>query len=445
MTMKVIIIGGNAAGMSAASRLKRKCPEARVIVFERTGEVSYGACGMPYYIAGYNDSLDKMRIRKPEAFLEQGIELRLHATVTKVYAQNKVISWQNEEGIHAVENYDKLVIATGASPIVPPVKNADLDGVFTLKTLSDAERIKNCIADEAVKTVAIVGGGYIGLELAEACLHQHKAVHVFETMPRLLSTFDPEFGDAVANALLRAGAEVHLEQLVTALEGNGRVERLYTGEQSFEADVVIFAVGVRPNTAFIDDPAIAKLRNGALIVDEHMHTSAPDVYAAGDCASVIHQLTNQPVYLPLGTNANKQGRFTADAILGRDALGFRALGTAMLRCVDLELARTGLSEKEALAVNIDAASITVKAASHAPYYPDPVAITLKLCYERGTKRLLGAQIMGCGETAWRIDVFACAIDRGMRTDELGRLDLGYAPPFASVWDAVHIAANAVKS
>lgn len=442
--MTCIIIGGNAAGMSAASRLKRKSPGARVIVFERTGEVSYGACGMPYYIAGFNDSLDKMRIRKPEAFLEQGIDLRLHATVTGIDAVNRRVLWRDAAGDCAAEAYDQLVIASGASPIVPPIKGTDLDGVFTLKTLSDAARIRECIENPGVRSVAIVGGGYIGLELAEACLRQKKTVHVFEGLPRLLNTFDPEFSEAVTDTLVRAGAEVHLAEPATALEGGGCVERLVTERRTYAVDAVVIAVGVRPNTAFVGDAAFDRLKNGALIVDTHMRTSVPNVYAAGDCAAVMHRLTGKPAYLPLGTNANKQGRFAADAILGRDPLGFSALGTAMLRCVDLELARTGLSEQEARDAGFDAGSVTVKAGSHARYYPDPIPITLKLSYEHGTKRLLGAQLMGSRETAWRIDVFACAIDRGMRAEELGRLDLGYAPPFASVWDAIQIAANAIK-
>lgn len=442
--MKCVIIGGNAAGMSAASRLKRKNPDARVIVFERTGEVSYGACGMPYYIAGLNDSLDKMRIRKPEAFLAQGIDLRLHATVTGVDAVNQRVLWRDADGLCEADTYDQLVIASGASPIVPPIKGTDLEGVFTLKTLSDAARIRDCIENSTVRSVAIVGGGYIGLELAEACLYQKKVVHLFEGMPRLLNTFDPEFSEAVADTLARAGAEVHLAELATTLEGDGRVQRLVTQRETYDVDAVVIAVGVCPNTAFVGDAAFERLKNGALIVDTHMRTSVPNVYAAGDCATVVHRLTGKNAYLPLGTNANKQGRFAADAILGRDALGFSALGTAMLRCVDLELARTGLSEQEARNAGFDAGSVTVKTSSHARYYPDPTPITLKLCYEHGTKRLLGAQLMGSKETAWRIDVFACAIDRGMCAEELGRLDLGYAPPFASVWDAIQIAANAIK-
>ncbi len=442
--MTCLIIGGNAAGMSAAARLKRKQPDMQVIVLERTDEVSYGACGMPYYIAGFNDVLDRMRIRKAQAFQEQGIELHCNAQATQINLEEQCVTWMDQAGNLEQQHYDQLVLATGASPIVPPIENVALEHVFTLKTLSDAEQIKACLVDEAIRTVAIVGGGYIGLELAEACLHRGKSLHIFEDMPNLLNTFDPEFGEAAAATLHTAGAQVHLNQRVSALVGTRRVTGLIANQVPYHVDAVILAVGVRPNTELADEAAFIKLKNGALVVDAHMRTSVPRVYAAGDCGTVVHKLTGKPAYLPLGTNANKQGRYAADAILGRDPEGYRALGTSMLRCMELELARTGLREQEALDAGFDAESITVHANSHARYYPNPIPLTLKLCYDRETKRLLGGQIMGAGEAAWRIDTLACAIDCGMTASQLGRLDLGYAPPFSSVWDALQIAANAIK-
>lgn len=442
--MTCLIIGGNAAGMSAAARLKRKQPDMQVMVLERTDEVSYGACGMPYYIAGFNEVLDRMRIRKPQAFQEQGIELYRNALATKIDLEKQCVVWMDQMGKQNEQHYDQLVLAMGASPIVPPIENVTLENVFTLKTLYDAERIKACLVDETIRTVAIVGGGYIGLELAEACLHRGKTLHIFESLPNLLNTFDPEFGEAAAATLQAAGAQVHLNQRVSALVGEKRVIGLMANQVQYQVDAVILAVGVRPNTELASEVAFAKLKNGALVVDAHMHTTVPGVYAAGDCGTVIHKLTGKPAYLPLGTNANRQGRYAADVILGRDTEGYRALGTSMLRCMKLELARTGLREQEALEAGYDAHSITVQANSHARYYPNPVSLTLKLCYERTTKRLLGGQIMGTGEAAWRIDILACAIDCGMTAAQLGRLDLGYAPPFSSVWDAVQIAANAIK-
>lgn len=443
--MKVLILGGNAAGMSAAGRLLRKSPDTHVVVVEQTGEVSYGACGLPYYVGGVNDQLELMRIRSPEAFRAQGMDLRLFSQVESLDFDQHLAVIHTEKGF-ATESYDKLLIATGSSSILPNIPGADLPGVFTLKTLADGAALHAALREPKNARVTIVGGGYIGLELAEACLRLNKQVRVFEALPRLLNGFDDIFGEAVAEELRQHGVSLHLEEAIQRIQDDGACKRVVTPLGSYETDVIVFAVGVRPNTGFITDPRLQRLRNGAIVTNSRMESSLPDVYAAGDCSAVIHKLSKQPNYLPLGTNANKQGRFAADAILGISACYEGALGTAMLRCVTLELARTGLSMDEAIQAGYDAASITVTAASHAPYYtqPKPVPVTIKLCYERGNGRLLGAQLMGAGESAWRINVFACAIDQGMTAAELGSLDMGYAPPFSSVWDAVQIAANAVK-
>lgn len=444
--MKVLIIGGNAAGMSAASRLVRKGKDVEVVVFETTREVSYGACGLPYYIADLNPDLNKIRIRSVEAFEKTGITVFLDHEVTAVNPHKRCITVRElTTGTFRDEKYDKLIIASGALPIVPPIPGTDLPGVFTLKTLSDAERIKATLQSPAVQHVAIIGGGYIGLELAEACVLQKKTVRIFEALPHLLNGFDEEFRQAVKQELTVHGVEVHTGDTVRAMAGEGRVERVTcaTGT-TYPADLVIIATGVRPNTSFIDGSVIRKEGNGALTTNGAMQTSVPEIYAAGDCSTVMHKILRQPVYIPLGTNANKQGRLVADVVLGKRAGFENALGTAMLRCLDLELAKTGVTEQEAKAAGMKVSAVTVTANSHARYYPEPVPLTIKLCYDPDTRVLLGAQLMGKKECAWRVDVFACAIDRGMRAEELGFLDLGYAPPFASVWDAIHIAANAIK-
>ncbi len=444
--MKVLILGGNAAGMSAAGRLLRKAPGTEVVVIEKSGEVSYGACGLPYYVGGVNDDLNRMRIRAPAAFRAQGIDLRLSECVEAVDVGGRQAVIRRAGGVYT-ENYDKLLVATGSSPILPKIPGVSLCGVYTLKTLSDGADLQAALANAGNARVAIVGGGYIGLELAEACLRLKKRVRLFEAFPRLLNGFDEAFGAAVLDELTRHGVSVHPGEAIERIEAGAGGKTLHTPLGQYEADVVVFAAGVRPNTAFLGGSGPNRLANGAIITDMRMASSAPNVYAAGDCAAVMHRLLKKPVYLPLGTNANKQGRYAADAILGRPAAGYGgALGTAMLRCVTLELAKTGVTETEARQAGLDAAAITVTAVSHAVYYTDPapVPITVKLCYERRSGRLLGAQVMGRGESAWRINVFACAISEGMTAAKLGALDLGYAPPFSSVWDAVQIAANAVK-
>lgn len=444
--MKVLILGGNAAGMSAAGRLKRKDPSVEVTVIEKTQEVSYGACGLPFYVGGINDDLDLMRIRKPEAFLAQGIDLRLCEQAQAVDFSSRQVTIGKHGGSYT-QAYDRLLIATGSSAIVPRIPGSTLEGVYTLKTLKDGAALKEALNKREAARVVIIGGGYIGLELAEACLRLGKKVCILEALNKLLNGFDEEFGQAACDELVRQGAAVHLGAAVTSIEADGHDRTVHTSNGSYQADVVVFAIGVRPNTGFLDASGPERLPNGAIITNCRMETSIPGVYAAGDCAGVMHKLLKRSVYLPLGTNANKQGRFCGDAILGISTENYGgALGTAMLRCVTLELAKTGLSLAEANQAGIDADAKIINAPSHAGYYlaPAPFSITMKLCYERGTGRLLGAQLMGRGESAWRINVFACAIDQGMTVGQLGALDMGYAPPFSTVWDAVEIAANAVK-
>ncbi|NLL66575.1 MAG: CoA-disulfide reductase [Clostridiaceae bacterium] len=443
--MKIIVIGGNAAGMSAASRLVRKNKEMQVTVYEKTNEVSYGACGMPYYIAGFNDNIDLMRIRTPEEFRKSGINLLLQHEVISVDVDEKTIKLRDlNSGTEFTDNYDKLIVASGSSSIMPPFPGRELANVFTLKTLDEAENIRTAVLNDDVKTVAIIGGGYIGLELAEACIVRGKKVHVFEAMHHLLNGFDEEFCLEVESELNSHGAILHLEEKVESILGANKVEGICTNKGNYNVDLVVVAVGVRPNTGFINHESLKKERNGALTVDGLMQTTNPDILAAGDCATVMHKILKKPVYIPLGTNANKQGRFAADTLLGTGRPLDNTLGTAMLRCMNLELAKTGITEKEANSAGISVKTVTVKTRSHARYYPDPQELTIKLCYDAESRVLLGGQLMGKKECALRVNVLACAIDREMTVDELGRLDLGYAPPFASVWDAVHIAANAAK-
>lgn len=442
--MKVLIVGGNAAGMSAAARLARKGGgRVQVTVYEQSDVLSYGACGMPYYVGGFNDDLSLLVMRTPQEFAEQGIDVHLHHTVTHVDPAKKSVAGVQQDGNRFFDKGDVLLIATGARPICPDVPGIYLAGVHFLKTLADAAAMREALEKEECRRVAIIGGGYIGLELAEACLVRGKQVAVFEAAGRVLGNFAAPFGLAVQQVLEKHGAAVYTGVPVTEIQGDGKAEAVVCGGTRYEADLVLVAIGFRPNTAMVPQD-IARLPNGALLADGMMRTNMEGVYAAGDCSTVVHGVTGQPAYIPLGTNANKQGRYVADAILGGGQPFTGALGTAMIRCMELELAKTGLSEEEAKAAGFDAATSSITANSHARYYPNPVPIDIRLCYEVGTKRLLGAQLCGAGETAWRIDVLACAIDRGMTAPELGRLDLGYAPPFASVWDAVSRAANAIK-
>ena len=441
--MNVVVIGGNPAGMSAASRIKRKDPDSRVVVLEKTHEVSYGACGLPYYVAGLNNDLDLIRIRKVPEFEANGVQVKLGREAVRASFEEKKVWAKLPDGEEECYCYDKLVIASGSSPKAPPIPGIKQKNIFQLKTLQDAERIKQAIA-ETRGNVVIVGGGYIGLEIAEACVIQKaRSVRVVEALPRVLNVFDPEFSMAVQNELEKHGVMVHTGEMVKSFSGeDGKVTGVVTDKGSYGADIVILSIGVSPNTGWLE--GIDKLPNGAIITDTAMRTSVEDVFAAGDCATVMHGLLKKPVYFALGTNANKQGRLAGDSVLGKPVHLERALGTSMLRCMDLELAKTGLGEENAKREKLDYMVKTVKCRSHARYYPNPYELTVKLTVRPEDHVLIGAQIMGEKEAVWRINVFACAIDRGMKAEEPGYLDMGYAPPFAGVWDAVQIAANAVK-
>ncbi|NLI53949.1 MAG: FAD-dependent oxidoreductase [Clostridiales bacterium] len=440
--MRFIVIGANAAGMSAAMRIKRRRPECEVVVLEKTFEVSYGACGLPFYVAGLNDDLDLVRIRSAEEFEQSGIVMRLGHAVEQVDFASKTVTGHDDVGNAFFTSYDRLLIASGASARLLNVPGAQLRNIFTLKTPQDAEALRAAI-ERTRGNVVIVGGGAIGLELAEACLLQKvKSLRVIEATGQLLPGFDEEYALAALDELARYGAHVHLGERVAGFSGGEAVGRVATDKGEYDADVVIVSVGVVPNTAFA--AGLDKLPNGAIVTDHAMKTSEQDVFAAGDCASVWHALLKKPVYLPLGTYANKQGRLAGDSVCGKPVSYTRALGSMMLRCMGLEFAKTGLTEREAKAAGMDAKSVMVRAHSHPHYYPDACEIAIKLCYRENDGVLLGAQLMGERETALRIDPIAVAIDRGMTAEELGFADFGYAPPFAGSWDAVAVAANAAK-
>ena len=440
--MKIVVIGANAAGMSAASRIKRREAENEVVVLEATHEVSYGACGLPYYIAGINDDINLVRIRSVSDFEKNGIVMRIGHVVERIDFTQKSVFGTTDAGKAFAESYDRLLIASGAAPRQLPVPGATKGNIFMLKTPQGAERIRAAIEKRRC-TVAIIGGGAIGLELAEACLLQRvKSLRIIEAANQLLPGYDEEFARAAKAELEQHGVQVHLGERVSAFSGEECVAGVVTDRAEYEADVVIVSIGVVPSTAFAE--GLQKLPNGAIETSASMQTSVPDVFAAGDCASVWHALLQRPAYFPLGTYANKQGRLAGDALIGKPASYARALGTVMLRCMGLEFAKTGLTETQANAEGIDAKSVLVRAHSHPSYFPGACDIEIKLCYRADNRVLLGAQLMGERDTAIRIDPIAVAIDRGMTTDELGFADFGYAPPFTGVWDAIAVAANAAK-
>lgn len=442
--MRIVVIGGDAAGMSAASKIKREKPEYDVTVLERTGEVSYGACGLPYYVSGVNPVEDKLRIRKPEAFAKAGVDLRLYHEATGVDADAKTVTVRNlkDDRVYTL-SYDTLVIATGADAILPPVDGVHLPGIHTLKTIPDARALKEALT-HGEGAVAIVGGGYIGLEMAEALLHLGKRVLLFEREERLLLNFDSEIARIAQDHLAEKGVDIHLKEGVTRFEGDGTLQQVITDRGAYDAALAVVAVGIKPNTAFLKSTGIKTLRNGAVVTDTLMRTSLDSVYAGGDCATVRHMVLGEDVHIPLGTGANKQGRYIGETICGKPRHYTTALGTAMIKVCDLEVGRTGISEAEAKARAIPYRVSQVTAANHAGYYPGHEMITARLLYHRDTRVLLGAQLIGGAGAALRTGTMATAITARMTVDQVGELDLGYAPPFSAAWDVLNIAANVAE-
>lgn len=444
--MKVIIVGGVAAGMSAAAKLKRANKEAQITVYEKSRHVSFGACGLPYFVGNFFEDSQKMIARTVEQFNASGITVNIEHEVLNVDTDNKCITVKNLlTGERFTDTYDKLMIATGASAIIPPINNVDLKHVYTLKSMEDGEVLKHAMQNEALKRVAIVGAGFIGLEVVEAAKQYGKEVHVFQLNDRVLvDTFDKEITDLLEEELRTHDVHLHLSQTVTELVGDQAVTQIKTNDETFDVDIVVLTAGVRPNTSFLKDTKIEMLRNGALVIDHEGRTSIEDIYAAGDCASINHILKPEPAYIPLATVANKMGRIIGENLAGAHHTFNGSLASACLKVMNLEAGRTGLSEQEAMNLGINYKTVFITDMNQTSYYPGQSKINVKLIYNADTKVILGGQIVGRKDAVQRVNVLATAIFAGLTTDQLAMLDLCYAPPFARTWDVLNIAGSVAK-
>lgn len=444
--MKVIIVGGVAAGMSAAAKLKRANKEAQITVYEKSRHVSFGACGLPYFVGNFFEDSQKMIARTVEQFNASGITVNIEHEVLNVDTDNKCITVKNLlTGETFTDTYDKLMIATGASAIIPPINNVDLKHVYTLKSMEDGEALKHAMQNEALKRVAIVGAGFIGLEVVEAAKQYGKEVHVFQLNDRVLvDTFDKEITDLLEEELRTHDVHLHLSQTVTELVGDEAVTQIKTNDETFDVDIVVLTAGVRPNTSFLKDTKIEMLRNGALVIDHEGRTSIEDIYAAGDCASINHILKPEPAYIPLATVANKMGRIIGENLAGAHHTFNGSLASACLKVMNLEAGRTGLSEQEAMNLGINYKTVFITDMNQTSYYPGQSKINVKLIYNADTKVILGGQIVGRKDAVQRVNVLATAIFAGLTTDQLAMLDLCYAPPFARTWDVLNIAGSVAK-
>ena len=444
--MRVIIIGGVAAGMSAAAKLKRSKPDYEVVVYEKTDVVSFGACGLPYFVGGFFDDPKNMIARAPEKFRESGIDLNIFHEVVSVDTESRKLTVKNvATGDIFVDSYDKLMIATGASSIIPPIKNVKLENVSTLKSLEDGVRLKELMNKEEVKKVAIIGAGFIGLEAVEAAKKLGKDVVVFQLEDRILpQVFDKEITDVLEEEIRNHDVDLRLEEIVSELVGETKVEKVITNKGEYEADLVIVATGVRPNTSFLKDTKINMLPNGAIIVDDFGKTSIDDIYAAGDCATIHNIVTGQDSYVPLATGANKLGRIVGENLAGANNSFQGSLGSSCIKVMDMEAAATGITEAQAEKLGIEVKAKFISDFNQTNYYPGRNKMYVKLVYDANTKVILGGQVAGFKDAVQRTNVIAACVFGKLTTSQLGMLDLCYAPPFARTWDILNVAGNVSK-
>ncbi|WP_170074913.1 CoA-disulfide reductase [Paraclostridium dentum] len=444
--MRVVIIGGVAAGMSAAAKLKRMKPDYEVVVYEKTDVVSFGACGLPYFVGGFFDDPQNMIARAPEKFVESGIDLKIFHEVTSIDTDSKKLKVQDvKNGEIFEDSYDKLMIATGASSIIPPIKNVKLENVSTLKSLDDGIKVKELMNRDEIKKVAIIGAGFIGLEAVEAAKKLGKEVTVFQLEDRILpQVFDKELTDILEEEIKTHNVDLRLQEIVSELVGEEKVKKVITNKGEYDADLVIIATGVRPNTAFLKDSKVNMLPNGAIIVDEFGKTSVEDIYAAGDCATIKNIVTGQDSYVPLATGANKLGRIVGENLAGANNSFQGSLGSSCIKIMDMEAACTGLTEVQAEKLGIKVKSKFISDFNQTNYYPGRNKMYVKLVYDADTKVILGGQVAGYKDAVQRCNVIAASIFGKLTTSQLGMLDLCYAPPFARTWDILNVAGNVSK-
>jgi NADPH-dependent 2,4-dienoyl-CoA reductase/sulfur reductase-like enzyme len=447
MGERLVVIGGVAAGMSAASRARRLNPKIEIMVFEKSGFVSYGSCGLPYFVSDVIKAPENLVVYDAKFFKEKrNIDVYLHHEVLKIFpAKRSVLVKDLEKDKEFEVGYDKLVIATGARAVKPNIKGIDLNGIFTIRFLEDGIAIKNFIRENSPKKALIIGAGYIGMEMAEALVSLGIDVTIVEVMPNILGSMDDEINEVVEAELQKNGVKLLKSTSVVEFVGDGFVRKaILNNGSSLDVDLVIVGAGIKPNSEIARDAGIEIGRSGAIAVNQRMETNIPGVFAAGDCAEAFHLVLGRPVYIPLGTTANKQGKVAGENAVGGNAIFKGIVGTAVFKVFELEVARTGISEKQAKEEGIDYVSTVIEHSSRAHYYPGGSKIRVKLIAERKTGRLLGAEMVGRDGVAKRIDVFATALHARMSIGEIAGLDLSYAPPFAPVWDPILIAANDIE-
>ena len=440
--MKVVIVGGVAGGATAAARIRRLDEQAEIVVFERSGYISYANCGLPYYIGDVITDPEELTLQTPESFFSRfRVDMKVRHEVTAIHPERKTVSVKNLETDEVFEeSYDKLILSPGAKPTQPRLPGVGIDKLFTLRTVEDTFRIKEYINQNHPKSAVLAGGGFIGLELAENLRELGMDVTIVQRPKQLMNPFDADMASMIHSEMRKHGVKLALGYTVEGFEErNGGVDVLLKDNAPLHADMVVLAIGVTPDTALAREAGLELGIKGSIVVNDRMETSVPDIYAAGDAVQVKHYVTGEDALISLAGPANKQGRIIADNICGGDSRYLGSQGSSVIKVFDMTAATTGINETNARKAGLDVDTVILSPMSHAGYYPGGKVMTMKVAFEKGTYRLLGAQIVGYDGVDKRIDVLATAIHAGLKATQLKDLDLAYAPPYSSAKDPVNMA------
>lgn len=446
--MKVVIVGGVAGGATAAARLRRLDEQAEIVVFERSGFISYANCGLPYYIGDVIKDPQDLTLQTPESFFSRfRVDMKVRHEVTALHPEKHTVSVKNlNTGEEFEESYDKLILSPGAKPTQPPVSGTDLEKLFTLRTVEDTLRIKRYINRNHPKSAILAGGGFIGLEVAENLRELGMDVTIVQRPKQLMKPFDSDMAAFIHNEMRKHGVKLALGHTVEGFEETeDGVQVLLKDEAPLRADMVVLAIGVTPDTRLAKEAGLELGVKGSILVNDKMETSAPDIYAVGDAVQVKHFVTGQETLISLAGPANKQGRIAANNICGMDSHYPGSQGSSIVKVFDMTAAATGINETTAKSAGLDVDKVILSPMSHAGYYPGGKVMTMKVVFEKETYRLLGAQIVGYEGVDKRIDVLATAIHTGMKATELAELDLAYAPPYSSAKDPVNLAGFMIEN
>ena len=447
MKKRLVVIGGVAAGPKAAAKARRCDPEMEIVLYQEEDDISYAGCGLPYYISGVIKKRQELISRTPGQFAQEGIRILKNRRIEKIDVRNHAVSGRKTgSGEAFTDHFDRLVLAIGAYPIRPKIEGIDLENVFYLRSIFDADAIFERIRSETIRNVVIAGGGYIGLEMAESLVQLGKSVTIVELAPQILTLFDEDFSGILRQYLEKKGVKIFTSEGIQALRGKeGKVTHVQTVSREIKTDVVLMSLGIRPQVEIAKQAGLRIGETGALWVDEKMETSAEGVYAAGDCSETTHLVTGKRVWIPLGSTANKQGRVVGVNVCGGSATFPGVMGTTVFKTFDFNAAKTGLSMREAEKEGFHPIQAIVRGYNRAHYFPGVKESTLKVIADRETGRILGGQAIGEGPSDKFIDILTMALHGRMTSKDLALVDLAYAPPFSPVLSPIIVAANVLMN